>query len=183
MPDPLSIALVGLSGVGKSSIGRRLAERLGWPLHDTDALIAQAEGRTIAQIFADWGEPRFRDLESAALQQAFSHTPCVVSTGGGIVLRPDNRALLRSRAFVVWLDASTETLVARLLAHDEDRPLIGGSDPSARLEALRAARAGLYAEVAHVRVLTAGYTVDEISEQVLQLFAQTTGKTSATPFV
>jgi len=101
MPDPQSIALVGLSGVGKSSVGRRLAARLGWPLLDTDALIAEAAGRTVAQIFADAGEPRFRDLEAAALQRAFSISPCVVSTGGGIVLRPENRALLRLYAFVV----------------------------------------------------------------------------------
>jgi shikimate kinase len=170
MPNPQSIALVGLSGVGKSSAGGLLAARLGWPLLDTDALIAETVGRTIAQIFADSGEPRFRVLESAALQRAFSITPCVVSTGGGIVLRPENRALLRARAFVVWLDAPTETLVARLLAHDEARPLIGGVDPAARLNALRAARAGLYAEVAHARVAAADCALEQICAQILQLF-------------
>jgi shikimate kinase len=170
MPDPQSIALVGLSGVGKSSIGRRLAARLGWPMLDTDSLIAETETRTVAQIFADSGEPRFRDLETAALQQALSITPCIVSTGGGIVLRPENRALLRARAFVVWLDAPTETLVARLLAHDEARPLIGSVDPATRLEALRAARAGLYAEVAHARVAVADHEIDQICGQILQLF-------------
>jgi shikimate kinase len=175
MPDPQSIALVGLSGVGKSSIGRRLAARLGWPLLDTDTLIVETAGRTIAQIFADAGEPCFRDLESVALQRAFSIIPCVVSTGGGIVLRPENRALLRARAFVVWLDAPTETLVARLQAHDEARPLIGGVDPAARLEALRAARAGLYAEVAHARVESAGAAVDAICGRVLEHFMATTG--------
>lgn len=176
MPDSQSIALVGLSGVGKSSVGRRLAARLCWPLLDTDALIAAAAGRTIAQIFADSGEPRFRDLESAALQSAFSVTPCIVSTGGGIVLRAENRALLRARAFVVWLDAPTETLVARLLAHHEARPLIGGDDPAARLEALRAARAGLYADVAHARIATTADAVDEICGQVLQHFTRITGE-------
>ena len=179
MPDPQSIALVGLSGVGKSSVGRRLAARLGWPLLDTDALIAEAAGRTVAQIFADAGEPRFRDLEAAALQRAFSISPCVVSTGGGIVLRPENRALLRLHAFVVWLDAPTETLVVRLQAHDEARPLIGDADPAARLDALRAARAGLYAEVAHARVDAAGYGVDEICGRVLQLLALSMGENSS----
>src|SRR5262249_36412301 len=95
MPDRQSLALIGLSGVGKSSVGQLLAQRLGLPLYDTDALIVQSEARTIAQIFAEAGEERFRDLESAALQRALSNTPCVVSTGGGIVLRPENRALLR----------------------------------------------------------------------------------------
>jgi shikimate kinase len=176
LPDSQSIALVGLSGVGKSSVGRRLAAHLGWPLLDTDVLIAEAAGRTVVQIFADSGEPHFRDLESAALEHALAITPCVVSTGGGIVLRAENRALLRSRAVVIWLDAPTETLVARLLAHDEARPLIGGSDPAARLEALRAARASLYAEVAHARIHTAGYAVDAICEQVLQRLMTTTGE-------
>src|SRR6266508_3151632 len=161
MPDSQSIALVGLSGVGKSSVGQLLAARLGWPLLDTDALIAETVGRTVAQIFADSGEPRFRDLESAALQRAFSIAPCVVSTGGGIVLRPDNRALLRSLAFVVWLDAPTETLVARL-------------------HALRAARAGMYAEVAHARVNVADRAIDQICAQVLQLFLAV-GRGAAAP--
>jgi shikimate kinase len=83
---------------------------------------------------------------------------------------------LRARAFVVWLDAPTETLVARLLAHDEARPLLGGDDPAVRLEALRVARAGLYAEVAHARIATTGDAVDEICGQVLQHFTRTTGK-------
>jgi shikimate kinase len=167
-----SIALVGLSGVGKSSVGRRLAARLGWPLRDTDALIVQSDGRSIARIFADAGEAFFRDLESAALRQAFSASACIVSTGGGIVLRPENRALLRERAFVIWLDAPTATLVARLQAHDEARPLIGAADPTARLDALRVARAGMYAEVAHARVDAAGCTAEQIAAQALELFAK-----------
>lgn len=171
MLAPRSIALVGLSGVGKSSIGRHLAVRLGWPLRDTDALIVQLDGRSIARIFADAGEAYFRDLEAAALKQALSGSSCIVSTGGGIVLRPENCALLRERAFVIWLDAPTETLVARLQAHDEARPLIGGADPAARLEALRAARAGLYDQVAHARLNVADCPVELLAAQVLELFA------------
>src|SRR5581483_3263648 len=121
------IALVGLSGTGKSSVGRRLAERLGWPLIDTDVLIERNAGRTIPQIFAQDGEAGFRDLEAAALREALSQPPAVVATGGGIVLREQNRALLRAQARVVWLDASTGTLTARLAAHDEARPLLQGA--------------------------------------------------------
>jgi shikimate kinase len=175
MAAPRSIALVGLSGVGKSSVGRHLAARLGWPLRDTDALIVQSDGRSIARIFADTGETFFRDLESAALQQALSGSACIVATGGGIVLRPENRALLRQRAFVIWLDAPTETLVARLRAHDEARPLLGGADPAARLEALRVARAGLYAEVAHARVAVAGCAIEQLAAHALELFASSAG--------
>jgi shikimate kinase len=162
--------------VGKSSVGRQLAARLGWLLRDIDALIVQSEGRSITQIFADAGEARFRDLESAALQQAFSSDPCVVATGAGIVLRPENRALLRQRAFVIWLDAPTEILVARLLAHDEARPLIGAADPAARLEVQRATRAALYAEVAHARLDAAGCEVEQLSARVLELFANASGE-------
>jgi shikimate kinase len=179
MANPPAIALVGLSGVGKSSVGRHLAEHLGWPLRDTDDLIVQSQGRSIAQIFAEDGEARFRDLESAALQQVFSHGPGIVATGGGIVLRPENRELLRQRAFVVWLDAPTAILAARLLAHDQARPLIGGADPAVRLEALRAARAGLYAEVAHARVDAAGCQVEQIGAHVLRLFADAASEHSA----
>jgi shikimate kinase len=83
------------------------------------------------------------------------------------VLREENRALLRAHTFVVWLDAPTEALIARLLAHDEARPLLAGDDPAARLEALRTTRAGLYAETAHVRIETSGLTAEAVCERVL----------------
>jgi shikimate kinase len=171
MPQPSShhhsIALIGLSGTGKSSVGRLLAVRLGWPLLDTDALIVQSAGREIAQIFAVEGEARFRDIEAAALHQALEVRPTVVATGGGIVLRAENRALLRERAFVVWLDAPTAVLVARLQAHDEERPLLQG-DAVVRLDALRTARAALYAEVADLQIETNGRTVEAICEEVMR---------------
>jgi shikimate kinase len=135
-------------------------------LRDTDALVEQAGGRRIAAIFAEDGEACFRDLEAQALQTALADAPCVVATGGGVVLLPENRALLRAAAFVVWLDAPTEALVARLQAHDEERPLLAG-DAHARLEMLRAARAGLYAETATLTVVTAGRTADAICDDVL----------------
>ncbi len=164
------IALVGLSGVGKSSVGRELAERLGCPLIDTDALITQSTGRTIPDIFAAEGEARFRELETDALTTALIPMPSVVATGAGIVLRSENRARLRERALVAWLDAPTEALVARLLAHHEARPLLQGADLAARLEALRQVRAALYAEVADVRIETDGRTVADIAQAILRAF-------------
>ncbi len=163
-----SLALVGLSGAGKSSVGRLLAARLDWPLRDTDTLIEQAAGRSVARIFAEQGEAGFRDLEAAALRTALTPS-AIVATGGGIVLRAENRALLRARAYVVWLDAPTETLITRLQAHAEMRPLLNG-DPAANLTALRSARAALYDEIAHLRVETAGRGVDEVCEQILDVF-------------
>jgi shikimate kinase len=164
---PQRIALVGLSGAGKSSVGRLLAERLDWALLDVDALIETTAGRSIPQIFADEGEPGFRDREAEALRLALSLGERVIATGGGAVLRPENRRLLRDEALVVWLDAPTEVLIARLRAHDEERPLLAGDDPAGRLEALRAARAPIYAEAAHLRVGTAGLSHAQVVEEII----------------
>jgi shikimate kinase len=161
------IALIGLSGAGKSTLGQALARRLGYAFLDTDALIALTSGRSVAQIFAEDGEERFRELEAAALRAALAEPTCVVATGGGIVLLAENRDLLRARAYVVWLDAPTEALIARLRAHDEPRPLLDGADPAARLEALRAARAGLYASVAELRLVTEERAITELCEEIV----------------
>jgi shikimate kinase len=166
--NPQRIALVGLSGTGKSSVGRLLAEGLGWALLDVDTLIEQLAGRRIPQIFADEGEPGFRDREAEALRQALSEPGRVIATGGGAVLRLENRRLLRDEALVVWLDAPTEALIARLRAHDEERPLLSGDDPAARLEALRLARAEIYAEVAHLRVDTGGLSHAQVVEEIVR---------------
>jgi shikimate kinase len=167
-PLSRSVALVGLSGSGKSTVGRLLAERLGWPLRDTDAIIVDTHGRSVAEIFAADGEPRFRELEAAALGVALGSGPCVVATGGGIVLRQENRELLRAHAFVAWLDAPAEALLARLRAHDQARPLLQGDDPLRRLADMRAARSALYADVAHVRVATAPLPAEQVAQLLYQ---------------
>ena len=160
------VALVGLSGAGKSSVGRALAARLRWELIDTDTLIERTDGRTIPQIFAADGEARFRDLEADAVRAALAQPCRIIATGAGAVVRQETRALLRQHAFVTWLDASTSTLLARLHAHDEHRPLLAG-DPAARLDALRAARTPLYTEIAHLRLETAGLTHGEVAARIL----------------
>lgn len=161
------IALVGLSGGGKSTVARLLAARLGWPLRDIDALVEQRTGRRIAEIFAIEGEDAFRDHESAALAEALAELPAVVATGGGIVLRAANRALLAEKALVVWLDAPTEELLARLRVHDEERPLLAGDNPAARLETLRADRAPLYQSLAHLVIDTTARSPDAIVEMIV----------------
>jgi shikimate kinase len=178
MPHPPTnhiLVLIGLSGTGKSTVGWLLSARLGWPLLDTDTLVIQAAGRPVAQIFSEDGEARFRDLEAAALREAVAAAPCVIATGGGVVLREESRALLRERAYIIWLDAPTEELVARLLAHDEQRPLLAGDAPAARIEALRAARVGLYAALADVRVVTAGRTAEAICDEIMDAFTSRSG--------
>jgi shikimate kinase len=165
------IVLVGLSGSGKSTVAPLLAARLGFPLRDTDVSIEAAAGVSIPMIFAAEGEAGFRDRESLALAAALSGGPCVVATGAGIVLREANRAQLRARALVVWLDAPDETLLARLRAHAEERPLLRGDDPEGRLAGQRAARAALYADVAQIVIATADLAPDAICEAILRAAA------------
>lgn len=164
-----SIALVGLSGSGKSSVGRMLHARLGLPLLDTDAIVVQQAGCEIAQIFAEHGEPYFRDMETAALEQALGQLPAIIATGGGIVLREHNRELLRQNTLVVWLDASTETIVARLSAHDEQRPLLQGdmAEMAERVSKQREARAAIYGALAELHIVTDQLSLDQICDLII----------------
>lgn len=163
-----SIALVGLSGVGKSTVGHELAARTRLPLLDTDALIVQETGQSVAALFAAHGEAYFRNLETAALRKALERSPAIIATGGGIVLDSANRVLLREHCQVLWLDAPTALLVARLRAHDEERPLLTSDDLHSRLEHLRVARAPLYAEVAHIQIDTSRQSMQQIADAVLE---------------
>jgi shikimate kinase len=145
----VSLVLVGLPASGKSSVGALLARRLGLPHIDTDALVEQASGRVIAEIFAADGEAGFRDLETAALAEALAGPEAVISVGGGAVLRSENRALLSGHE-VIWLDVSVTTATRRA-GLTRLRPLLLG-DVRAQLERLNAERRPLYAEVADHRI-------------------------------
>ncbi len=141
MPD--AIILVGLSGVGKSTVGRLLARQLGRPLLDLDADIESSHGAHPAHLIRERGEAFFREIESAVLAQACQVPGAVLATGGGAVVDPLNRWQLWQAGTVVWLDAPDEVLLTRLSAHDEERPMLDG-DPAGRLAALRAARTPYY---------------------------------------
>ncbi len=169
---PTIIALIGLSGSGKSSVSRALATHLGWPLHDIDQLIEQAAARPIPAIFATVGEAGFRDIETSVLQTAIAEPPAVIATGAGIVVRETNRAMLAHQAYVVWLDAPTPRLLERLRAHDEVRPLLAGDDPAGRLEAQRQARSAWYAEIALVRFDPSHATIDELCTRIVEALRQ-----------
>jgi 5-deoxy-5-amino-3-dehydroquinate synthase len=154
MMSSLPCVLIGLPGVGKSSIGRAVAADLGRPFVDLDARIEASAGRPIAQIFAERGEAGFRQLETDALAEAISSRPSpVVAGGGGLVVIEANRALL-DQAEVVWLDAPHEVLVQRL-PDDGQRPLLAG-DPEARLRQLRHQRLPHYLTCADLVVIDRG---------------------------
>ena len=142
-----NIILIGLMGSGKSSIGRLVAQQVGFQFVDTDALIVEQTGLAIATIFTREGEEHFRGLETAALESLAARERCVVATGGGIILREKNRALLRELGFVVWLTASKEVLFERV-SRNTRRPLLRTADPRATFAQLAAARQALYAEAA-----------------------------------
>ena len=146
------LAFVGMAGVGKSAIARRIAQRFGLPVVDIDAAVVESTGRSIPEIFAADGEARFRELETAALRSALESTvPSVIATGGGIVESPTNRELLARHARTVLLHTTDEVLVERLRNSSNKRPLLEG-DLEANLRALHERRDDLYRDVADLAV-------------------------------
>jgi shikimate kinase len=160
--------LIGSRGSGKTEVARVLAERLGWSWCDADALLEQRAGKTIRQVFAEEGEPAFRDREAAILEEVATWRQHVIATGGGVILRPENRALLK-RGFVVWLRAAPEMLWQRMQADNstaERRPNLaqgGLAEVCAVLEARRA----LYDACADCRIDTDTLSPEEIANQIL----------------
>lgn len=140
--------LVGMPGAGKSSVGRQLARRLNVAFVDTDAVIEQRIGMPIRDYFALHGEDAFRELESEVIRDAWQGGDCVLATGGGSVLRADNRAVLHAHGPVMYLRASPDQLYRRLKT-DTKRPLLQVADPLQALKDLYAVRDPLYRETAH----------------------------------
>ena len=164
-PAP-NLALVGPMGAGKSSVAALLAPLLGLHRVDTDADIERAAGVAIATLFERDGEARFRVLERDALALRLAASGQVLATGGGAVLDPGNRALLRRRAFVVHLHATPAEQSARLRG-DHGRPLLQGPDAAERLQRLAAERDPLYAQVADLRIDTGGHSPAQVAQRVL----------------
>jgi len=144
------VALVGLMGAGKSRVGRQVAARLKWPFFDTDRMVEERTGASIEDLFRERGETAFRDLETAALLDVSRMTPPLVAAlGGGAVVRPENRAVLQSFFFVVWLDVDPDRAAERL-GRGVGRPVLAGRLPSVALRDLWARREPWYREVAHL---------------------------------
>ena len=123
-----TIALVGLMGVGKSSVGRRLANALDLPFRDADTEVEAAAGRSISDIFNDLGEDAFREGERRVIARLLDQPPHVLATGGGAFVNPDTRALIKGKAVSVWLKADLDVL-ARRVSRKDTRPLLAGKDP------------------------------------------------------
>jgi len=162
-----SLYLVGMMGSGKTSTGRPLAERLGYGFVDADAVIEQAAGCSIPDIFDRDGEAGFRSLESQVLSAISQRHSLVVATGGGVVTQPENWGLLHS-GIVIWLDVVPDQLLQRLNADSTVRPLLQTADPEAALNALLNERRPLYAE-ADLTVVINDETPEAVADGILQL--------------
>ncbi|KRA66278.1 shikimate kinase [Caulobacter sp. Root655] len=171
-PDPRAalrhrtIVLVGLMGVGKSSVGRRLATALDLPFRDADNEVEAAAGRTIPEIFAEMGEPAFRDGERRVIARLLDEPPHVLATGGGAFANAETRALIKDKAIAVWLKADLE-LLARRVGRKEGRPLLKGRDPMAVLREHAETRYPAYGE-AHLTVETGDTAHGVAVEAVIQ---------------
>ncbi len=168
MNEPnLKIACVGLPGSGKSTVGRQLARRLSLPFIDSDQELEQGIGCSIREFFEREGEVAFRDLEQLAIEKLTRQSgACVISTGGGAVLRPANRLNLHDRTQVVYLH-SPPAEVFRRLRHDRNRPLLQVADPLAKLHDLYQVRDPLYRETAHIVIETGRPSVSTLVNLIL----------------
>jgi shikimate kinase len=162
----MRLALVGLPGSGKSSVGRVLARKLGVSFTDTDAVIEQRIGEPIRCFFEREGEGRFRDLEEQMIAELCGSRFGVLATGGGAVLREASRSTLREACTVLYLRSSPEELHRRL-RHDTQRPLLQVKDPRAKLQQLYRERDPLYRETAHYVIETGRPTVQTLVGMIL----------------
>jgi len=166
---PENIVLIGIMGCGKSTVGRELHQRLGYPLIDMDHEIECMAGKPITGIFADDGEESFREMETAVLRGLAvpDSQRRIISTGGGVVGREENRRLLRELGYVVWLDAPLPVILERT-GNSRHRPLLHTGDPAAKMRGLLEQRGPLYQETAHLRLDTAGLDSGEIAAGILE---------------
>lgn len=164
----VNLYLVGFMGTGKSTVGRLLARQLGLQFLDSDHEIERGQGRTVARIFAEEGEPRFRELEREFIEHGHPARGCIVACGGGLVVPPGMLELLRARGVVICMHAPIETILQRTM-HTNHRPLLQVDDREARLRELYAQREEIYRRTGTM-VLTDKRPMREIAAHVLRVY-------------
>ncbi|MDF1658556.1 MAG: shikimate kinase [Verrucomicrobiales bacterium] len=157
---PRNLILIGFMGTGKTTIGKRVARSLGMKFVDTDLLIAEKAGKSIPTIFEESGEDAFRSLETEVLKECRERDGQVVSTGGGIVTRPENLEILKSSGYVIWLKASPEIIFERV-SRNQNRPLLKTRNPQKTITDLLTQRDDLYAGAQHLSINTDELTMEE----------------------
>jgi shikimate kinase len=165
-----SIVLIGMMGVGKSSIGRRLGARLGIPFVDADAEIERAAGMSISDMFARHGEASFRSGEARVIARLLNSGPQVLATGGGAVMNAATRALIQQRGVSIWLSAEFDLLLRRISKRKGERPLLQTEDPAATLRELLAEREPIYAQ-ADLTVQSRDVPHDAVVAEILERLA------------
>ncbi len=171
-----NLVLIGFMGTGKTSCGELLAKRLKWDFVEMDKLIVQTAGMSIPDIFAQKGEPHFRDLETQVCRALASRHHTIVSAGGGVVTRPENVQILRSFAYLVLLTASKEEIFRRIMAEGkEKRPLLAKPDPMSEIEKLLAKREPLYRDAANARVDTTGKSLRQVVSEIFVIIKKGPG--------
>ena len=160
---------MGFMGAGKTTIGKKLAKALEYEFIDTDEWIEKEQGRKISNIFAEDGEVVFRDMETDLLKRLQnSEEKFVLSVGGGMPVREENRALLRNLGIVIYLKTSKEEIIRRV-SGDKNRPLLQGGDLEEKVTNLMNARAQIYVETAHMEVITDRKNPSEVVENIMSI--------------
>lgn len=166
-----SIVLVGLMGAGKSTVGRRLARRLGLPFVDSDSEIEDAAGLSAGEVFKRFGERDFRDGERRVVARLATGPVRVIATGGGAFVNPETRALLNQRCITIWLDAPVDLLAERTARRPETRPMLAVGDRRETLAQLIDQRRPAYAE-AHLRIASEDGTHQDVVERIVAALSQ-----------
>ncbi len=160
------LALVGMMGVGKSTIGRKLAHLLDLQFADADDEIETAAQRSVSEIFEEFGEASFRDGERRVISRLLDGKECVIATGGGAFVQPDTRALIKDKAITIWLDSDVETLVERV-SRNNKRPLLRGGNVREIVTRMKAEREPAYAE-AMIHVTSDAGPQDSAVKRILE---------------